>query len=182
MKRFVLFLSMFVTFAAEDVFARTTICHVPPGNPENSRTIRVADPAVAKHLDHGDCEGECPCAVETCGDGSCDATVGESCESCAPDCGDCSFCGDGSCDTNDGETCDTCPSDCNACSPCGNGICDAGLGETDLDCPQDCGCAAAPAGCDAFREPAPAQCYCDEICVGNGDCCGDACGVCGRCS
>jgi len=39
--------------------SKTTICHVPPGNPSNSHTIRVANSAVAAHLAHGDYLGEC---------------------------------------------------------------------------------------------------------------------------
>jgi len=37
-----------------------TICHIPPGNPENPQTIDVPNPAVAAHLAHGDILGECP--------------------------------------------------------------------------------------------------------------------------
>ena len=38
---------------------KVTICHVPPGNPENAHTIRVSENAVQAHLDHGDTKGEC---------------------------------------------------------------------------------------------------------------------------
>ena len=38
---------------------RTTICHVPPGNPGNAHTITVGTPAVPAHLDHGDNIGAC---------------------------------------------------------------------------------------------------------------------------
>ncbi|MGQ0795557.1 MAG: hypothetical protein ACT4N5_05155 [Nitrosopumilaceae archaeon] len=39
---------------------KTTICHYPPGNPENPQTIDVADSSVQTHLDqHGDYLGEC---------------------------------------------------------------------------------------------------------------------------
>lgn len=50
----------------------------------------------------------------TCGDGQCNN--GETCESCAGDCGACDPCGNGQCDN--GETCETCASDCGACDTC----------------------------------------------------------------
>ena len=37
-----------------------TICHVPPGNPDNAHTIVVGVDAVPAHLGHGDTEGPCP--------------------------------------------------------------------------------------------------------------------------
>lgn len=38
---------------------KVTICHIPPGNPDNAHTIVVGAPAVPAHLDHGDSLGEC---------------------------------------------------------------------------------------------------------------------------
>jgi hypothetical protein len=38
---------------------KVTICHVPPGNPENAHTITVGSPAVPAHMAHGDSEGAC---------------------------------------------------------------------------------------------------------------------------
>jgi hypothetical protein len=38
---------------------KVTICHVPPGNPDNARTIEVDPESVEDHLAHGDYEGEC---------------------------------------------------------------------------------------------------------------------------
>ena len=38
---------------------RVTICHVPPGNPDNAHTITVDANAVAAHLAHGDLCGSC---------------------------------------------------------------------------------------------------------------------------
>ncbi|MCZ6654055.1 MAG: hypothetical protein O7D91_13645 [Planctomycetota bacterium] len=38
---------------------RVTICHVPPGNPDNARTIIVNENAVPAHLAHGDSCGPC---------------------------------------------------------------------------------------------------------------------------
>jgi hypothetical protein len=38
---------------------KVTICHIPPGNPDNAHTISVGAPALDAHLAHGDTEGEC---------------------------------------------------------------------------------------------------------------------------
>lgn len=50
---------------------KTTICHVPPGNPANAHTLCVGNAAVPAHLDHGDFLGTCSCT-----DGGVDAGVG----------------------------------------------------------------------------------------------------------
>jgi hypothetical protein len=42
---------------------KTTICHIPPGNPANAHTITVGNPAVRAHLAHGDKIGSCPDVV-----------------------------------------------------------------------------------------------------------------------
>ena len=49
-----------------DKTKKTTICHIPPGNPANMHTICVGNSAVAAHLEnHGDgigpCVKEMPC-------------------------------------------------------------------------------------------------------------------------
>jgi len=38
---------------------KVTICHVPPGNPDNAHEITVGAPAVPAHVAHGDSLGEC---------------------------------------------------------------------------------------------------------------------------
>ncbi|MCH7687386.1 MAG: hypothetical protein IH899_12005, partial [Planctomycetes bacterium] len=38
---------------------KVTLCHIPPGNPENAHTIEVGESAVDAHLEHGDLLGEC---------------------------------------------------------------------------------------------------------------------------
>lgn len=38
---------------------KTTICHVPPGNPLNAHTLCVGTPSVEAHLAHGDYLGAC---------------------------------------------------------------------------------------------------------------------------
>ena len=40
--------------------AKVTLCHIPPGNPDNAHTITVGSPAVPAHLAHGDTLGPCP--------------------------------------------------------------------------------------------------------------------------
>jgi hypothetical protein len=37
-----------------------TICHRPPGNPDNAKTLNVGAGAVSAHLGHGDSLGPCP--------------------------------------------------------------------------------------------------------------------------
>jgi hypothetical protein len=39
--------------------AKITICHVPPGNPNNRHTIEVSMNALSAHLAHGDYIGSC---------------------------------------------------------------------------------------------------------------------------
>ena len=43
----------------EDAEAAVTLCHVPPGNPDNAHTVDVGAPSVPAHLAHGDTEGAC---------------------------------------------------------------------------------------------------------------------------
>ena len=40
--------------------AKVTLCHIPPGNPDNAHTITVGASAVPAHLGHGDTLGPCP--------------------------------------------------------------------------------------------------------------------------
>jgi hypothetical protein len=45
---------------------KTTICHVPPGNPANAHTLCIGNAAVPAHLEHhpdylGPCHNETPC-------------------------------------------------------------------------------------------------------------------------
>lgn len=40
--------------------AKVTICHIPPGNPDNRKTKSVSADAVAAHMAHGDTMGACP--------------------------------------------------------------------------------------------------------------------------
>lgn len=38
---------------------KATICHIPPGNPDNPQTLSVSKSAVPAHMDHGDSMGTC---------------------------------------------------------------------------------------------------------------------------
>ena len=49
-----------LAFPASAGVPKVTICHFPPGNPENAQTITIGLPAVAPHmLLHGDTVGVC---------------------------------------------------------------------------------------------------------------------------
>jgi hypothetical protein len=53
---------------------KTTICHVPPGNPANAHTLCIGNPAVSPHMHHhddylGPCKAEIPCVPPTPGTG-----------------------------------------------------------------------------------------------------------------
>ncbi|MGA0297308.1 MAG: hypothetical protein ACO3K2_08255, partial [Nitrosopumilaceae archaeon] len=55
--------SVVVTSSSSSSVEKVTICHVPPGNPDNAHTITVGSPAVRAHEAHGDyitgsCEDE----------------------------------------------------------------------------------------------------------------------------
>jgi len=49
--------------------AKVTVCHVPPGNPDNAHAIEVGAAAVGAHLAHGDTLGDCDAGDEGEGDG-----------------------------------------------------------------------------------------------------------------
>lgn len=38
---------------------KTTLCHIPPGNPDKSHSITVSDSSISVHLAHGDYLGAC---------------------------------------------------------------------------------------------------------------------------
>ena len=63
---------------------------------------------------------------------------------------------------------------------CGDGACNGD--ETDSSCPVDCGCTAvAEEDGSCVEEEAPGFCFCSPDCLEAGDCCADACDVCGVC-
>jgi hypothetical protein len=113
----------------------------------------------------GDCGGA------TCGDAWCD--LGETCETCPADCGECAGCGDGDCSWD--EDCTTCSEDC---GPCSTGDCcepqdGPGCGDQFI---QDCVCLDDPWCCGNEWD----QTCVDEVdafgcgdCGGGGADCGD---------
>jgi len=48
---------------------KTTVCHIPPGNPANMHTICVGNAAVPAHMAHGDVLGSCCPLMTGGGDG-----------------------------------------------------------------------------------------------------------------
>lgn len=64
---------------------KVTICHVPPGNPENPQTITIGEPAVASHFaehpgDHyGPCEETSDGGANPDGGGEPDGGAGGDC-------------------------------------------------------------------------------------------------------
>jgi hypothetical protein len=52
--------------------AKITICHIPPGNPDNPQTIEVSESAWSAHEAHGDTEGACASSDDGDEDGSSD--------------------------------------------------------------------------------------------------------------
>ncbi len=90
-----------------------------------------------------------PCAiVACCGNGSC--AGGETCSSCASDCGSCTptgqYCGDGAC--NNGESCGTCAKDCGVCPPTCTPSCATSCGQSD-------GCTGTCSNADAGAPATP---------------------------
>jgi cysteine-rich repeat protein len=104
----------------------------------------------------------------TCGDGTCTASAGESCSSCAEDC-DCgeTVCGDGTCDLENGETCASCDDDCGTLPQCQAGACGDGVIATDEMC--DDNNFNSFDGCSALCVPEPGY-----ACDGQPSACGRA--------
>ena len=46
--------------SSADNGSQVTICHCPPGNPQNNQTMTVSQAAAQAHLAHGDAMGPCP--------------------------------------------------------------------------------------------------------------------------
>ena len=113
-----------------------------------------------------DTDGGSPDLIQFgCGDGVCLAP--ENCNTCAQDCGECSWCGDDDC--TGAENCTTCPMDCGGCEPCGNGTCDPA--ENAANCPADCTAACGDNDCTDNETTAncPQDCgsWCgDSVCNG----------------
>jgi hypothetical protein len=67
---------------------QVTICHVPPGNPDNVHTITVSTSAIPAHLQHGD--GVCaPGNEDCCFNAGTSTAVCTNLQSDATNCGSC---------------------------------------------------------------------------------------------
>ena len=67
------------SFAEASSMDKVTICHIPPGNPENAHTITIDISALPAHLAHGDTLGPCP--IPSC---ACTVTQGDLVEEILP--------------------------------------------------------------------------------------------------
>src|SRR5262245_28395283 len=95
--------------------ASVTICHIPPGDPANARTIVVDAHSLLAHLAHGDQSGECGNAPPCQNDG----------DSCGTD----SDCCNGICGGSG-----ICTSQCTVGPELGGAYCDLGLDCCDGAC------------------------------------------------
>jgi hypothetical protein len=117
------------------------------------------------------CPLDCSGCTATCGDGKCDKFGGEDCKACPKDCGPClPVCGDGQCQSP--ETCTTCAKDCGSCpNACGDGKCQSELGENCKSCAKDCG-TCDTTGCIATGQPGCNGCACGKkVCAVAPWCC-----------
>ncbi len=121
--------------------------------------------------DCGDCGNvACVCALDAyCCSSAFDAKCQAACGSCAKGLCPKPTCGDGVC--GGGETCGSCAGDCGSCGgTCGDDQCSAGEAAA---CPSDCG-GGCKGNCGGKAKLASGkECYCDDFCASSGDCCTD---------
>jgi len=161
--------------------AKVGICHRPPGNPDNSHTIRVSKRTGPAHLAHGDTVGKCVsgCQGDTeCDDGNlCTSDVclaDGTCASEVVDCDDGNVCTLDSCEAsqgclnlpNDGAACDdgnACTNDDTCLATDCSGIPADDCCVDDEDCEDDdlCSLNYCSAG-ECFSEPE--DCSLDSVC------------------
>jgi hypothetical protein len=125
-------------------------------------------PAICAWGADADCSGTLDyleltdCAAGGCGDGWCDAALGEDPLSCNLDCNPC---GDGTCQPEYSEDRYSCRADC--LPSCGNGACELGLGEDLLTCFEDCPASCGDGTCHAQYGETEGSCYLDcLVCAG----------------
>lgn len=153
-----------VLFVASAAYAeeKITLCHYPPGNPNNPQNILVGEHAVYAHLRHGDQVGPCPsgCQVDpsVCDDGN--ACTSDSCDANAVcvqepvNCDDSDSCTVDSCDPVEG--CIHSPAGAPpevrevSCNDTLDNDCDGTVDAADSDCAGFCGdgIVQSPEHCD----------------------------------
>jgi hypothetical protein len=166
------------------VSAAVELCPLPPVCPGEGDCC--ADNGTVGCADAACCETVCaddPFCCEATWDGVCAELAQDLCgalcptELACPGTGDC-------CGTNDTPGCvDTacclsvCGDDPFCCEVTWDGSCAAAADTTCDVCIN-----AAPDSCaGSCDDQAPDGCWCDSLCVTAGDCCADACGLCGAC-
>lgn len=79
-----LILLLAIIFVATAYAAKVTVCHIPPGDPENYHDITISETALQAHLDHGDYEGTCQenCPSVCDDDNACTIDYDSSSEEC----------------------------------------------------------------------------------------------------
>ncbi len=86
----------------------------------------------------GETSANCPadCTTTVCNNNNlCEPALGENETNCAADCSTAAVCGNNTCELGENET--NCPADCSTASYCGDNTCDAD--EDATSCPADCG-------------------------------------------
>ena len=150
--------------------SKVTICHLPPGNPNNPQTISVGESAVSDHLRHGDSIGECPsgCLLNPT---SCDDSNPCTFDVCLPT---------GQCDHR--------PIDCNDGNPCTYDSCDKSVGcvnspENGLACDDSNPCTTRDtcSNGNCIGQPIENCCLSNSDCNDNNPCTIDSCSS-NRCS
>jgi len=179
-----LFVLLFSSYAYAGS-TKTSVCHVPPGNPDNFHTIMISAKALPAHLAHGDVDGACNevCAI-VCDDGNA-CTIdddGMDCEQdgCAApeavDCNDSNECTTDSCDpfegcmntANVGDSCDT-GETCSTNDTCNvDGVCEGEPIDNccidDTECSDDL-CAREFCNPDNQCESDPVNCDDSDLCT-----------------
>ena len=149
-----------VVFSATAYAAKVTVCHVPPGNPENFHDITISENALQAHLNHGDFVGSCAenCATVCDDEDACtqdyDTDFGECVCLSAPrpavDCDDSNECTLDLCDSIEG---------CQYVAVMNGTSCDDDDPETDNDVCMNGVCAGT-----AGNPPCPSdRCWCSSI-------------------
>ncbi len=108
--------------------------------------------------------------ANTCGDGACDAYLGETGATCSADCP--TKCGDGICTAAENHA--HCPQDCT--TTCGDGACNSG--EKNASCPRDCPAVCGDKICNGAETPEGCPGDCPRSCNGT---CAAMCGGCNNC-